>query len=137
MRIIIIALLIGGLGFSAHAQDAAEGGRYSLVPVPGGALRLDTETGNVSLCKEAGGAVACRPVPAEGAASTQPAPAADRLAALEARIAALEARAGTDLSALPDEEAVDRVAELADRMMRRFFGMVQEFRRELEGEQQL
>ena len=55
-----------------------------------------------------------------------------RIAALEARIATLEAaRAGADL---PDDEAMERVMALTERMMRRFFSMVREMKGEAEGE---
>ena len=55
-----------------------------------------------------------------------------RIAALEARVATLEAaRAGAEL---PDDEAMERVMVLTERMMRRFFSMVREMKGEAEGE---
>ena len=123
------------LGFSAQAQDPASGGRFSLVPTEGGALRLDTQTGEVSLCAEVGGALACRPVPTQRSGSAGPPPGeSDRIAALEARIAALEARSGP-APGVGDAESVDRVADLAEQIMRRFFGVVRELRREMDGDQ--
>ena len=40
-------------------------GRYILQPVDGGVLRMDTESGAISLCVKRGTAVACEPVPDE------------------------------------------------------------------------
>jgi hypothetical protein len=131
---IALALLVSALACSAGAQEITPAGRYDLVPVPAGALRLDTETGAVSLCAEANGALACRPVRDEGMAENPP-QTADRIAALEARIAALESKTEASGPALSDDEAVDRVADLADKVMRRFFGMVRQFQREMDGEQ--
>jgi len=55
-----------------------------------------------------------------------------RIAALEARIAMLEAApSGADV---PDDEAMERVMVLTERMMRRFFSMVREMKGEAEGE---
>lgn len=51
---------------SAHAQSTpdTENGRYTLSPVAGDFLRLDTRTGAVSTCSNTGGWV-CRAVPDE------------------------------------------------------------------------
>ena len=56
--------------------------------------------------------------------------AAERIAALEGRIAALEARGEPET--LADEEAMDSVMVLAERMMRQFFGLVREMQREMQ-----
>lgn len=133
---IALAFLVSALGFSAQAQEVAPAGRYDLVPVEGGALRLDTLTGAVSLCGDEGGAVACRPVRQDQSGSGESPPGAvDRLAALEARVAVLEAQNAASGPALSDEEAVDRVADLAEKMMRRLLGIVRELKGEMEGEQ--
>jgi hypothetical protein len=126
-------LLIAALSAPAVAQDAAPAGRYTLLPVEGGALRLDTQTGAVSICSGSGADVSCRPLqdeaPAEivgGSADIE-----DRLSELEARLTDLESRTAL----LPDEESIDRAMTLADRVMRRFFGMVREMKREMESEE--
>ena len=56
-----------------------------------------------------------------------------RVAALEARLAALEA--SDRGAAIPDDEAMELVMLLSERMMRRFFDMVREMKQgEEEGE---
>jgi hypothetical protein len=126
-------LLIAALYGPAAAQDAAPAGRYTLAPVEGGALRLDTQTGAVSICSGDAGDISCRPLQedaSDGVTGGSPDIEA-RVSALEARIADLEAR--TVL--LPDEESIDRAMTLADRVMRHFFGMVRELKRDMESEE--
>jgi len=55
---------------AAHAQSApdSENGRYSFSPVSDGMLRLDTRTGQVSLCARKDAGWACNTVPDERAA---------------------------------------------------------------------
>ena len=81
------------------------------------------------------GELACRCCPTRRAQATaDDAALQERIAALEARIAALEARAARG-DALADEEAMDRVMVLADRMMRQFFGLVREMKRDMESDE--
>jgi hypothetical protein len=134
MRITALPLLLvlAAPAISAEAQPA---GRYVFVPVEAGTLRLDTATGAVSLCAGASGEVSCTMVPDEAReADADDAALQDRVTALEARVAALEERSRT-VQLLPDEESIDRVMVLADRMMRHFFGMVRDMKREMEGEE--
>lgn len=56
-----------------------------------------------------------------------------RIAALEARVAALEAERSE--ASVPDDEAMERVMVLTERMMRRFFAMVREMKGDVEGEE--
>jgi hypothetical protein len=135
MRIIALPLLLVLAASQAGAAEAQRSRRYVFVPVEAGTLRLDTATGEVSLCTAAAGQPACALVPDEGRAGGDPVLALqDRVAALEARLAALEERSRTS-EFLADEESLDRVMVLADRMIRHFFGIVREIKREMEGEQ--
>ena len=119
----------------AAAQEPLPAARYVFTPVAEGALRLDTQTGEVALCSGTTGAGGCRLLPDQMRDVAQDAAADDdRIAALEARVAALEARLRTAEHSLPDEEAVDRVMDLTERMMRRFFGLVRELKSERPGE---
>jgi hypothetical protein len=70
------AVLIAGLAFHVAGTGAAmaasmpetENGRYTLSPVADGVIRLDTRTGVVSTCSNAGTGWACYAVPDERAA---------------------------------------------------------------------
>jgi hypothetical protein len=93
--------------------------RFSFQPVDGGLMRLDTETGQVSLCTKTGADFICRSV-------------ADDRAALDDEITRLkrendtlrQAQAGRLGSAspklsLPSEEELDKAMTMFEKMMRR------------------
>lgn len=134
MRILALGLAFALAAPPVMAQEEA-GGRYALVPAEGGALRLDTVTGDVSFCAGAVEARGCTPVPDGQPQSTDASSGLEtRIAALEARIAELETARSSGPTLLPDDETMDRVMVLTDRMMRRFFGMVQDMKKDMEGE---
>ena len=126
----------------ASAQEVQD--RYVLVPTENGALRLDTETGEVSRCTGGTGATACRVLPEERLAyEAEIERLEDRLAALEGRITVLETTgprglrrddpsAGSDLSV---DREIDEAMDRAEYVMRRFFGLVKELRKEFETDQ--
>ena len=129
MKRLLILGLLTVLAAPAFAAEVSPN-RYSFVPAKGGVLRLDAATGEVAFCTAVAEA-ACTPAGFETADAQENATdATSRIAALEERIAALEAM--RDPEALPDEEAMDRVMLLTERMMRRFFGLVRELKRDME-----
>jgi hypothetical protein len=129
---------------AAHAQSApdSENGRYSFSPVSDGMLRLDTRTGQVSLCARKDASWACNTVP-------------DERAALENEIARLQRENGAmkkDMLArglplpsgvagsappadqqrelnlkvpLPSDAEIDRVMSAFEKIWRRLVDMVQ------------
>jgi hypothetical protein len=130
---IALALLIGA------APDADQaGGRYRMTPAEGGAfLRLDTQTGAMSVCQRKDGRWACEAVPDERRALETE---IDRLKSEVKRLEELLAlpdpgtpdgkraqRSGPKLS-LPSEEDLDRAMDYAQRMMRKFKERMREFR---------
>ena len=93
----VAALTLGGMiGVAAQSMPDGEKGRYALSPVADGVIRLDTRTGAVSICADAGTGWACYAVP-------------DERAALDAEIGRLQAdneRSRTELEKLKAELAV-------------------------------
>jgi hypothetical protein len=131
MRLATISLLlILGAG-PVSAQEQASSSRFVFVPVDAGVLRLDADTGEVSLCAEATGALSCTRVADDMRQDGQEPGLAERIAALESRVEALEKREDF----FDDSEAMDRVATLAERMMRQFFNMVREMQGEMDGDE--
>src|SRR6266567_727569 len=64
-----VLFCLGGSGSAgAASMPDTENGRYALSPVADGVLRLDTRTGTVSTCNNAGSGWACYAVPDERAA---------------------------------------------------------------------
>lgn len=130
MRFVLTSLVLIIAAAPASAQEGVPAARYQFVPVEAGMLRLDTLSGEVSLCAGSGSSFSCVRAPDDGAREATDSHLADRLAALEARIAELEA----NRVFLDDAEAMERVGRLAEGMMQQFFGMVREMRDDLQSD---
>ena len=141
-RMSLTVLALVAFASIARAQPApdSENGRYTFSQVPDGALRLDTRTGQVSLCARKDAGWACNTVP-------------DERTALENEIARLQRENGTlkkDMLArglplpggvasvpadqqrelnlkvpLPSDAEIDRVMSAFEKMWRRLIEMVQ------------
>ncbi len=127
--VLTLAALSLGASF-AMAQDAGTD-RFTLEKSESGFVRLDRQTGAVTLCTEADGTLTCRMAADEGAAYD-----AD-LARLEKRVEALEKQIAEGAAAkggeLPSDAEIDRSIGIMERFMRSFFGLVQEFQGEEQG----
>jgi hypothetical protein len=142
--ILFVSAFIGLASAAAVAQTATpdtENGRYSFSPVTDGMLRLDTRTGQVSLCARQASGWACNAVP-------------DERQALESEIARLQRENGAmkkdmlvrglplpggvakapsadqqrELNLkvpLPSDAEIDRVMSAFEKMWRRLVDMVQ------------
>ena len=120
--IALLALAAAAGGPAALAQTAlpdSENGRYTFNQVADGLLRLDTRTGQVSLCAKKDAGFACNTVP-------------DERTALENEIARLQRENGAlkkDMLArklpLPSDAEIDRVMSAFEKMWRRLVDMVQ------------
>jgi hypothetical protein len=140
LRTVIVVAVLLAAPAAAHAQTAtpdSENGRFTFNQVQDGLLRLDTRTGQVSLCSNRTVGWACQTVP-------------DERAALEAEIARLQsenAKLKKDMIArgvplpggvnpdspanphielkLPSEADIDRLMTFMERIWRRLIDMVQ------------
>lgn len=106
---IAAVLLIGLIAPAVNGQEPETPGRYQMTADGEGFLRLDTLTGAISYCRLVDGRWRCDPADATSAPAGFAA-LADRVAALEAEIAALgrELRAG--LAAAGDGSRLDALA---------------------------
>lgn len=118
-------------------------GRYSMSPVDGGFLRLDTETGAVALCIKKDTAWACEPVK-DGSGSPAELEAENK--ALKDRVKALEdSKAphppvtgneypteppGGSVSQLPTEEEVDKAFDYIEGMYKKLRDRIKKFETE-------
>jgi hypothetical protein len=150
MRRFLPAVLALALSVSAaQAERAAldgEGGRYTFHPVSDGVLRLDTRTGQVSLCGKRAAGWACEAVPDERQALE------NEIARLQSQNAALKRELiarGLPLPGdvkpddgrgeprtrlkLPSDEEVDRVMTFLERVWRRFLEMMRTMEKEQKG----
>jgi hypothetical protein len=141
MRIPSLVLLSALMAFAPASQAQtpdSENGRYAFSQVADGALRLDTRTGQVSLCTKKDAGWACNAVP-------------DERQALESEIARLQRENGAlkkDMIArglplpggvaggtgqrelnltvpLPSDAEIDRVMSVFEKIWRRLIDMVQ------------
>lgn len=107
---------------AAASAQQAQPNRFQLERTESGIVRLDTQTGAMTLCHDEKGTLACRMQPDERAAYE------DELDRLEKRVTALEERLSqTPPNALPSDEEVDRSLSIMERFMRRFLAIVGEF----------
>lgn len=103
---------------SAIPPGVGENGRYSMTPVEGGFLRLDTRNGMVSLCKVQNGAAFCRA-------------ATEERVALENEIERLVKQNETlkkqsEASRLPNRQDFDRALDYAEQFMRRMMRIMRD-----------
>lgn len=145
---LLFAAIVPALGL---AQEPA-GGRYAFAPVAEGALRLDTETGEVSLCVGGRRAPSCTrlsenirltlserakleaqiaELEAKIAATEQRVATTEEHASLtEARVTAIEARE-REAEKFAADAAMKRLKVLAAEMVRRFVGVVRDVKRNI------
>jgi hypothetical protein len=153
----LAALLLASLPPGAHAETAAQpaapnsstaspdaprAGRYTMVPAEGGFVRLDTETGAVSHCRRgdavSGGVWQCEPIPEPVVGQSPPDTKDDaETAALKREVADLRARlyaidrrmtAAAPPARPSGDPELDRAMNFSEELMRRFFGLVREFK---------
>jgi len=131
-RLLMPILALGGVlaAIAAFAQEPAPG-RYAMQRTDTGIARLDTQTGEVSLCQEKDGDLVCRMAADERTAFEL------ELDLLAKRIEILEKAVGEGQTALkprlPTKEEIDQTMSIMERMMRSFMGIVKDLERESDG----
>jgi hypothetical protein len=120
--IVVLAVLGGGSAVPSAAvagstDPGTSGGRFVLAPTPNGVMRLDTETGVVSLCTVVNGAPECRAGTDERSAMES------EIARLTRENAELKARPGNPPASVtakpPSDEDVDRALSMMEKFVRR------------------
>jgi len=137
-RAVAAAILVAASGPTlALAQDKPQAaapsaaGRFTLQKVEGGVVRMDNETGEMSLCHADGQSLACKPATDDGKRLQA------RIDDLEKRVATLEseAKGGNLLSkALPTDKDLDQAMNVFERLVRRVFGMANDLNREFQSQ---
>jgi len=129
-----IASLVAGT-LIAGAANAAEAERYRLEKSETGYVRMDTRSGEMSICEERAGQLVCRVAADERSAFQAEVDGLDsRVKTLEARVEALENSLAARLeNSLPSEEDFEKTMSYMERFFRGFLGIVREFEEERPG----
>jgi hypothetical protein len=140
MRSLLAALATLAFVGTALAEEAKPGlGRYAIEPSMDGFIRLDTTTGAVSHCSRREGVWHCDVIVDNatglseqiGKLSAEVGKLTSEVSSLRARVEALEGHAAADSGPVVTEDAqVDQAMGFAERLMRRFFGLVREMKRD-------
>ena len=122
--ILIPAMAMTGIACLASAEEAE---RYRLEKSDTGYVRMDTVTGEMSICEERSGQLVCKLAADERAAFQTD---IDRLQAklddVEGRVAKLEARPSIPETLLPTDEQVDKGIDIMEKFFRSFMGIVKD-----------
>lgn len=150
------AALLAASVFLAGGAEAA-GGRYQMTPIEGGFMRLDTETGAVSVCKSQAGKVTCAPAQDQAPAGNPGGSALkEENARLRAELERLERHFGlgpspdpskpNDLAPpsapskplkIPQAEDVDQLFNYIEGMLKKFRERIERLEKKTEPERQL
>ena len=126
---IIVTASLAGAFFPPGAAKAQQ--RFQLERTDQGIVRLDSQSGAITICRDENDELTCRMAPDERAAYEK------ELDLLEKRVTALEERLSrTPPERLPSDAEVDRSLSIMERFMRTFMGIVREFTGEPDREPQ-
>ncbi|WP_376701985.1 hypothetical protein RQ479_17335 [Mesorhizobium sp. ISC25] len=131
-HILIPAALVSLVAASAFSEEAD---RYRLEKSANGYVRMDTQTGAMSLCEERSGQLVCKTAADERAAFQDQ---VDRLQnsvkALDERVAKLEnSLAARFESTLPSEEDFNKTMGYMERFLRSFMDIVKDMDKDEDG----
>lgn len=126
MRTLRFALVLALVPAFAWVASAQEEQRFRLEKTDKGYVRMDTLTGQMSICEERSGELVCRLAAEERTAFQDEIDRlGDSLKALEDRVARLEQAPAVGL---PTEEQFDQTMSYMQRFFRGFMDMVEEYR---------
>lgn len=127
---VLFSLFIAAAAAGASDSAAERAARFTLQPIEGGVLRLDTETGRMALCTRQATGVVCEEVGSPGGLSDEGERLAAENRALKAEIQRLEDLLAMDDGQrqarprprfeLPSEEEVDKALGYMERMFKKF-----------------
>ncbi|MER9072329.1 hypothetical protein NKH80_05790 [Mesorhizobium sp. M0904] len=131
-HVLIPAALVSLTAASAFSEEAD---RYRLEKSANGYVRMDTQTGAMSLCEERSGQLVCQTAADERAAFQDE---VDRLQnsvkALDERVAKLENSLAARLeSTLPSEEDFNKTMGYMERFLRSFMDIVKDMDKDEDG----
>jgi hypothetical protein len=129
------AFLVSVLPSTASAQQPD---RFTLERTPNGYVRMDRQTGEMSICQDNAGQLVCKPATEESSAPQ------DKIDRLETKLSDIEKRIATlergsiikPEAVLPSEEQFEKSLGYMERFFRRFMDIVRDFERDWRWDQQ-
>lgn len=140
MKPLLLIAILGTVPALALADDTTAAGpadnfRFQIEKTEGGLVRLDRQTGAMSLCRVSEAELVCRMGADERAAYD------DELDRLEKRVTVLEQavrdRGSDGKVTLPGDEEMNRVFSFMENVMKRLMGIVQDLDKELPDDKNL
>jgi hypothetical protein len=130
IAVLLAASLAANSALAQPAPPANDAWRFKLQKVDGGFLRLDSQTGQVSFCREKNTNWTCETVADDRAALE------GEIKRLNDRIAALEQQQHDPVNRFrtPSDQEIEQVMGFFEKMMKRFRGVVENLKKEWEGE---
>lgn len=124
----VLFLVPAFLGFAVLSASAEEPGRYTLEKTATGYVRMDRQTGEMSICEERGGQLVCKLAADERAAFQ------DEIDRMQEKLAGLEQRLGAveqnpilnPQNLLPTDEQFEKSLSYMERFFRRFMDIVKD-----------
>ncbi len=129
-RLILLAML----AFAAAPAAAGDEGRFRLEKTPDGYVRMDTKTGEMSLCEMRGGQLVCKLAADERSALQDEIDRlSTRLSGIEERLAKIEENPIVKPeNLLPSEEEFQRSLGMMEQFFRKFMGIVKDMDKEVD-----
>lgn len=128
-------LLIVGLAGSANGEEVD---RYRLEKTETGYVRMDTATGEMSICEEKSGQLVCKVATEERTAFQDEIDTLqEKLDRLEERVASLEKRPAIPEALLPSEQEFDKTMDFMEKFFHRFMGIVKDLEKNKDGPEAL
>lgn len=134
-RVTAAGLIAAAFLFTVPAVAQDQPGRYTMKDIEDGILRLDTQTGHVSYCREKSESWVCETAADDRSAlDDEIARLDEKNRQLQRRIAELEKQPGKvekNQLNLPSDEDMDQIMGFMERFMRRFYAFAQSLRDQL------
>lgn len=125
---LLLPVAVFATALSSLAARAEDIQRYTIEKTGKGYVRMDTQTGEVSVCEERDAQLVCRVAADERKALQEEIDGLyGKIAAIEERLATLEKSSLLDPGAvLPSEEQLDRSFDTMEKFLRRFMEVMRD-----------
>lgn len=134
--VVLFATLVFQLSVFQGVALAQDDVRYQIEKTDDGYVRLDKQTGEMSICKEQTGQLVCRAAADDRSAlSDQIGKLDERLAMIENKLSAIEKSGLSSGNGMPTDEEFEKTMGYMEKFFRRFMGVVKDLNEDENGPQ--